>query len=49
MKRIIANCGKSFYHIVTESLPHEAELYAASVLYQYLYKATNAIIPLLSV
>ncbi len=48
MKRIIANCGKSFYHIVTESLPHEAELYAASVLYQYLYKATNAIIPLFS-
>ena len=48
MKRIIADCGKGFYHIVTETLPHEAELYAASVLYQYLYKATHAIIPFFS-
>ncbi|MBE6665909.1 MAG: DUF4838 domain-containing protein [Ruminococcaceae bacterium] len=48
MKRIIADHGKSFYHIVTEKMPHEAELYAASVLYQYLYKATNAIVPFFS-
>ena len=48
MKRIIADHGQGFYHIVTGSMPHEAELYAASVLYQYLYKATNAIIPFFS-
>lgn len=48
MKRIIADKGKGFYHIVTSHMPHEAELYAASTLYQYLYKATKAIIPYFS-
>ena len=48
MKRIIADKGKGYYHIVTSRMPHEAELYAASTLYQYLYKATNAIVPYFS-
>lgn len=48
MKRIIADKGKGFYHIVTGHMPHEAELYAASTLYQYLYKSTKAIIPYFS-
>jgi len=48
MKRIIADKGKGYYHIVTGNMPHEAELYAASVLYQYLYKATKAIVPYFS-
>lgn len=48
MKRIIADKGKGNYHIVTSRMPHEAELYAASTLYQYLYKATNAIVPYFS-
>ncbi len=48
MQRIITQNGKGFYHIVTSNMPHEAELYAASVLYQYLYKATGAIVPFFS-
>ncbi|MBR2615836.1 MAG: DUF4838 domain-containing protein [Clostridia bacterium] len=44
MKRIIADKGKSRYHIVTSGMPHEAELYAASTLFEYLYKATGAIV-----
>lgn len=48
MKRVIADKGKGYYHIVTSRLPHNAEMYAASVLYQYLYKATNAIVPYFS-
>ena len=48
MKRIIASNGQGFYHIVTEKIPHDAELYAASVLYQYLYQATNAVVPFFS-
>lgn len=45
MRRIIAENGKGFYHIVTNRIPHGAEMYASSVLYQYLYKATGAIVP----
>lgn len=45
MKRIIAQNGHSNYHIVTNRVPHQAEIYAASTLYQYIYKATKAIIP----
>lgn len=45
MKRIITENGKSSYHIVTSRTPQGAEMYAASVLYEYLYKATNAIVP----
>lgn len=48
MKRIIADKGKGYYHIVTSSVPHDAEMYAASTLFQYLYKATKAIIPYFS-
>lgn len=48
MKRVIADKGKGYYHIVTSRMPHEAELYAASTLYQYLYKATKAIVPYFS-
>ena len=48
MQRIIADNGKGFYHIVTSRLPHDAEMYAASTLYQYLYKATKAIVPYFS-
>lgn len=48
MQRIIADNGKGFYHIVTGYMPHEAELYAASTLYTYLYKATKAIVPYFS-
>lgn len=48
MKRIIADKGRGFYHIVTKKIPHGAEMYAASTLYQYLYKATNAIVPYFS-
>lgn len=48
MKRVIAEKGKGFYHIVTNWLPHEAECYAASVLYEYLYKSTKAIVPYFS-
>ena len=48
MKRVIADKGKGFYHIVTNRVPHEAELYAASTLYQYLYRATKAIVPFFS-
>ena len=45
MKRIIAENGKGYYHIVTNRIPHGAEMYASSVLYQYIYKATGAIVP----
>ena len=45
MRRTIADDGKGYYHIVTTNMPHEAEIYAASTLYQYLYKATKAIVP----
>jgi len=45
LKRIIAKDGRGFYHITTNKLPHEAELYAASTLYRYLYKATGSIVP----
>ena len=45
VKRIIADKGKSFYHIVTARTSHEAENYAASVLYLYLFKATGAFVP----
>lgn len=48
MKRIVADKGIGYYHIVTSYMPHAAENYAASVLYQYLYKATNAIVPYFS-
>ena len=48
MKRVIADHGKGYYHIVTNRLPHEAEIYAASTLYQYLYRSTQAIIPYFS-
>ncbi|MBR3870496.1 MAG: DUF4838 domain-containing protein [Clostridia bacterium] len=48
MKRIVADKGKGYYHIVTNGKAHEAELYAASVLYQYLFKATGAIVPYFS-
>ena len=48
MKRVIADHGKGYYHIVTGRMPHEAELYAASVLYQYLYRATRAQVPFFS-
>ncbi len=45
MKRIIAENGKGLYHIVTSRIPKWPETYAAGVLYQYLYKATGAIVP----
>ncbi len=48
MKRVIADKGKGYYHIVTNRLPHEAEIYAASTLYQYLYRSTKAIVPYFS-
>jgi hypothetical protein len=48
MRRIIAENGKGFYHIVTSRMPKGAEMYAASTLYQYLYKATGAIVPYFS-
>lgn len=48
MKRVITENGKGFYHIVTNKLPHSAEMYAASTLYQYLFKATKAIVPYFS-
>jgi len=48
LKRVVADQGKGYYHIVTNRLPHEAEIYAASVLYRYLYQATGAIIPYFS-
>ena len=48
MKRIIAENGKGYYHIVTSRMPHGAEMYAASTLYQYLYQATGAIVPYFS-
>ncbi len=48
MRRIIAENGKGYYHIVTSRMPHGAEMYAASMLYQYLYKATGAIVPYFS-
>jgi len=48
MKRILADKGKGFYHIVTSRMPHEAEIYAASTLYEYLYRATGALIPYFS-
>jgi hypothetical protein len=48
MKRVIADNGKGYYHIVTARTAHQAELYAAAVLYQYLFKATHAIIPYFS-
>ena len=48
MRRIIAENGKGFYHIATSRMPYGAEMYAASTLYQYLYKATGAIVPYFS-
>ncbi len=48
MRRIIADKGKGYYHIVTSRMPHGAEMYAAATLYQYLYKSTSAIIPYFS-
>jgi hypothetical protein len=48
MRRIIADKGKGYYHIVTSRMPHGAEMYAAATLYQYLYKSTRAIIPYFS-
>ena len=45
MKRIITENGKSFYHIVTSRTAEAAEQYAASVLYQYLFRATGALVP----
>ena len=45
---MIADHGKGYYHIVTNRMPHEAEIYAASTLYQYLYRSTQAIIPYFS-
>ncbi|MBQ8893752.1 MAG: DUF4838 domain-containing protein [Clostridia bacterium] len=48
MNRIITENGKSRYHIVTNRMAHEGELYAAAVLYQYLFKATNAVVPYFS-
>ena len=48
MNRIIIQDNRSFYHIVTGYMAHEAELYAASTLYQYLYKATGVIVPYFS-
>ena len=48
MERIIANEGKSGYHIVTSQFAHEAELYAASQLKIYLEKASFAVIPYFS-
>ena len=48
MNRVVADKGKGYYHIVTNGMPHEAELYAASTLYEYLYKATKAIVPYFS-
>jgi len=48
MKRVIAENQKGYYHIVTSRMSHEAELYAAATLYQYLYKSTRAIVPCFS-
>ena len=48
MERVIIDGGKSRYHIVTSRVPHDAEIYAASVLYEYLYKATGVLVPMFS-
>lgn len=48
MKRVITEKGKSHYHIVTSGMPHEAEMYAASTLATYLYRATGAVVPYFS-
>lgn len=48
MKRVVIENGKSYYHIVTGWRPHEAECYAASVLYEYLYKSAKVIVPYFS-
>lgn len=48
MQRIIADKGKGYYHIAMSKMPHEAEIYASSTLFQYLYKSTSAIVPLYS-
>ena len=48
MDRIVVSGGKAYYHIVTGGMPHEAELYAASMLYEYLYKATGTVVPYFS-
>ena len=48
MKRLILDKGKCNYHIVTGTMPHEAELYAASQLSWYLYNASKAFVPVFS-
>ena len=48
MKRIIAENGKSCYHIVTSQFADEGELFAASQLKEYIYKSANAVIPYFS-
>lgn len=48
MDRIIAENGYSEYHIVTSQFAHESELYAASVLKNYLFKSTGAVVPYFS-
>ena len=35
MNRIVIENGKTNYHIVTNDMPHEAEMYAASTLYDF--------------
>ena len=45
MKRIIADKGKGFYHITTSRIPHEAEIFASNILFDYLYKSTGAVVP----
>lgn len=48
MNRIVIENGKAYYHIVTSRMPHEAEMYAASALYEYLRKASGVIVPYFS-
>ena len=48
MNRIVIENGKTNYHIVTNDMPHEAEMYAASTLYEYLQKASGVMVPYFS-
>ncbi len=48
MDRIIIKNGFTDYSIVTSQFAHEAELYAASTLKEYLFRATGAVVPYFS-
>lgn len=48
MDRVITENGRSAYTIVTSRFAHEAELYAASTLKEYLFRASGAVVPYFS-